>query len=242
MNRRRHIAAFMALISMTLGHPGPLAAKPGTAGGVVPSTDRKALEKTLAKAFRALPAPSKEYREDRSSRSRTIAAGTSTWAVATKAPAEARQIRVYERRIGTGEDAEVVTLEMRVYVNQERALPEPLGSEGGALETFTHEGLPGMRVLLAGATSGRVALPLSPSDEPNVLTVLRLHVGAAECEPYLIEVAQGRRPDRTPWDTEPAKKASAVRTIVVEYQGPRAEVERLLQATKAAPLRALLSP
>ena len=130
----------------------------------------------------------------------------------------------------------------RLYVNQERALPEPLGSEGGALETFTHYGLPGMRVVLADPTSGRVALPLTPEEDENAPTVLRLHVGAAEIEPYLVDVAQGRRPDRTPWDSRPALKASEVRTIIVEFQGPRGEVERLLKATPSAPLRALLTP
>ena len=241
--RRRRPAVFAALVSilLMLGLPGALAAET-SAPKSVPDPDRKALERTLAKAFRALPATSKEFREDRESGTRTISPGTSTWAMETKAPAVAQQIRVYEMNRGAGDDAEVVTLEIRVYLNQERSLPEPLGSEGGTLETFTHDGLPGMRVLLAGATSGRVAVPLSPDEEENALTVLRLHVGAAEVELYLVEVAQGRRPDRTPWDSRPAKKPSEVRTIVVEFQGPRREVERLLQATPAAPLRALLTP
>ena len=241
-NRRRR-SAVAAIVLATLAPCLPTT-HPASAGskGAFPAPDRKALEQTLAKAFRALPVPSKKFREDRTSGTRTIEAGTSTRAVATRTAAEARQIRVYERRIGTGEDAEVVGLEIRVYVNQERSLPEPLGSEGGTLETFTHDGLPGMRVVLAGATSGRVALPLSPEEEQDALTVLRLHVGAADIEPYLIEVAQGRRPDTTPWDSHPARRASEVRTIVVEFQGPRGEVERLVKATSAAPLRALLTP
>ena len=74
------------------------------------------------------------------------------------------------------------------------------------------------------------------------MTVVRLHVGSADAEPYLVEIAQGRRPVRTPWDQSAARKASDVRTIVVEFRGPRAEIERLVKATGAAPLRALLTP
>ncbi|HEY6572673.1 MAG TPA: hypothetical protein VI198_05075, partial [Candidatus Eisenbacteria bacterium] len=210
--------------------------------GALPAAERKALERTLSKAFRALPVPAKAFQEDRAGGSREIAMGTSAWAVATKAPAVANQVRVYERRVGTGEDADVAVLELRVYLNQERELPEPLGSEGGTLETFTHEGLPGMRVSLAGVAPGRVALPLTPQEEEDALTVVRLHVGSAEAEPYLVEISQGRRPVRTPWDQSAARKASDVRTIVVEFRGPRAEVERLVKATGAAPLRALLTP
>lgn len=243
-NRRRVLAtaalatAALALVSLLAG---PVtAAATGTAKSV-PAADRKALERVLANAFRALPTPAKEFREDRSSVEREIAWGTSARAVATKAPVEARQVRVYERRAGEGEEAEVVGLEVRVYVNQERSLPEPLGSEGGTLETFTHDGLPATRVMLAGV-GGRVALPLTPGERDEALTVIRLHVGADDAEPYLVQVAQGRRPDRTPWDDRPARKASEVRTIVVEFQGPRSEVERLANATPAAPLRALLMP
>jgi len=211
-------------------------------GGAMPAAERKALERTLSKAFRSLPAPAKAFREDRASGSREIAPGTSAWAVAAKAPAEARQARVYERRIGSGEDAEVVGLEVRVYLNLERTLPDPLGSEGGALESFTHEGLPGMRVSLAGVSAGRVALPLTPEEQEDALTVVRLHVGSAAAATYLVEIAQGRRPVGTPWDSQAARKASDVRTIVVEFHGPRGEVERLVKATRAAPLRALLTP
>ncbi len=224
------------------GAAGAAGAAEGKRGGALPAAERKALERTLSKAFRALPVPAKEFRAARASGSREIAPGTSAWAVATKAPAEAREARVYEKKIGAGEDAEVVGLEIRVYLNQERALPEPLGSEGGNLETFTHEGLPGMRASLAGIGSGRLALPLTPEEEADALTVVRLHVGGAEAEPYLVEIAQGRQPVRTPWDARPARKASEVRTIVVEFHGPRGEVERLVTATRAAPLRALLTP
>lgn len=237
---RRAFLTALPLVALLLLSAAPAAA--AAAAKSVPSADRKALERVLAKAFRALPAPAKEFREDRSSRGREIAAPTSARGVATQAPAEAREARVYERRAGAGSDEETVGLEIQVYVNLERSLPEPLGSEGGTLETFTHDGLPGMRVSLAGVGSGRVALPLTTEEERTALTVVRLHVGAPEIDAYLVEVAQGRRPDRTPWDARPAKTKSEVRTIVAEFRGPRDEVERLAKATPAAPLRALLTP
>ncbi|HET9952199.1 MAG TPA: hypothetical protein VFS09_10435 [Candidatus Eisenbacteria bacterium] len=206
------------------------------------SSDRKSLERTLKKAFEALPSPAKEFRLDAENGTSEVGFAATAWAVATKAPAEARGDRVYEGRVGSGEASEPVVLEVRIYVNMERALPEPLGSEGGVLETFTHDGLPGSRASLAGVDPGRVALPLTAEETSNALTVLRLHVGAASIESYLAEVAQGRKPPRTPWDKTAAKSPSEVRTLVVEYYGPRAEVERLLKATTAAPLRALLTP
>ncbi len=238
------IGAVLGIAMTSLSITLPAHAEAAKQGGSLPAAGRKALERTLSKALDALPAPGKAFHEDRASRSREIAPGTSAWAVATKAPAEARAVRVYEGKIGTeaGDDAEVVGLEIRVYLNLERALPEPLGSEGGGLETFTHDGLPGMRASLAGVAPGRLALPLTPEQEANSLTVVRLHVGAAEIEPYLLEIAQGRRPVRTPWDSTPALTPSEVRTIVVEFHGPRGEVDRLVKATQAAPLRALLTP
>ncbi|MEK7314920.1 MAG: hypothetical protein AAB011_01975 [Candidatus Eisenbacteria bacterium] len=247
MNGRiRGLAMGAALGIATISLSMTLPARAGAAkqGETLPAAERKALERTLSKAFAALPLPGKAFREDRASRSREIAPGTSAWAVATKAPTEAKAVRVYEGMIGTeaGGDAEVVGLEIRVYLNLERTLPEPLGSEGGGMETFTHDGLPGMRASLAGVAPSRLALPLTPEQEANSLTVVRLHVGAAEIEPYLLEIAQGRRPVRTPWDSSAARKASEVRTIVVEFHGPRGEVDRLVKATQAAPLRALLTP
>ncbi|HEU4726065.1 MAG TPA: hypothetical protein VFU59_12335, partial [Candidatus Eisenbacteria bacterium] len=235
MNHRRPLALLLASIPIAVCLAVPPPARP-EAAKPIPAAAKAALTRTLASAFRALPAPAKDFHEDREGGLREIAAGTSAWAVATKAPAEAKQVRVYERTVGEGDDAETVPLEVRVYVNLERALPEPLGSEGGALETFTHDGLPGMRASLAGVGASRVALPLSPEEMKDALTVVRLHVGAAEATPYLDEIAQGRRPPRTPWDERPARKASDVRTIVVEFQGPRAEVDRLAAAVKAAPL------
>jgi hypothetical protein len=206
----------------------------------LPSSDRKAMERTLRKAFAALQTPGKEFRLDAEGGSREIGLSSTTWAVATKAPAEAREARVYLKS-GGGDDADPVVLEVRVYLNMERELPEPLGSEGGVLETFTHDGLPGSRASLAGVEPSRVALPLTPEEGANALTVLRLHIGDSAIESYLTEIAQGRKPARTPWDQTPARSPSEIRTLVVEYYGPRAEVERLLKATAAAPLRALLA-
>jgi hypothetical protein len=204
--------------------------------------DRKTLERTVTRIFESLPRPAKGYRLDRSSGSKTIEAPTSAWALATKAPAEVEAVRVYEKRVGAGEDAETVTLEVRVHINGERSLPDPLGSEGGTPESFTQEGMPCMRVSLAGVSSGRVALPLTPDEANDALTVVRVYIGAAAIEPYLADLAQGRTPEHTPWDVRPARRLSEVRTIVVEYYGPRREVERLLKKTPPAPLRALLTP
>ena len=242
MNPRRHLTlAALALGPFVLGLLVVLSAE-SRAASAIPASDRKALERTLASAFRALPVPVKEFHQDRSSGTRVIVPGTTARAAAAKAPAEARQVRVYERLVGTGEEAEAVGLEVRVYVNQEGTLPEPLASEAGTPQTFTHDGLPGMRVSLAGVPSGRVALPLTADEAANALTVVRLYVGLPPIEPYLEEIAQGRQPERTPWDSRPPRRASEVRTVVVEFQGPRGEVERLVKATSAAPLRALLSP
>jgi hypothetical protein len=215
---------------------GPTSARP------FPTADRKALERVLRKAFEALPPPGKEFRLDTANGSKEIAFSTGAWAVATKAPAEAKEVRVYEKHAGSGEDAETCTLEVRVYLNMERGLPDPLGSEGGELATFTHDGAPAARASLAGVGASRVALPLTAEEGAGALTVLRLHVGAEAVEGYLAEIARGRIPPRTPWDQTAAKSPSEVRTIVVEFYGPRAEVERLLTSTPVAPLRALLSP
>ena len=247
--RRMGSAAVLAAISFLFAAAVPAAAIAADVtpagsppGPSLPAGDRKSMERTLRKAFAALPAPAKEFRLDAASNSREIGLSATTWAVATKAPAEAREARVYESGGGAGKEAEPVVLEVRVYVNMERGLPEPLGSEGGVLETFTHDGLPGSRASLAGVDPSRVALPLTSEEETNALTVLRLHVGDLAIESYLKEIAQGRKPPRTPWDQTPAKSPSEIRTLVVEYYGPRAEVERLLKATTTASLRALLTP
>jgi hypothetical protein len=246
--RRAAAAAGVAVLSLFLpgAIPSPAAStveKPADSNPAraLSGADRKALERVLRKAFEALPSPGKDFRADAESGTQEIALSSSAWAMATKAPAEAQASRVFEKRTGSGDDAETVTLEIRLYLNMERGLPEPLGSEGGVLETFTHNGLPGSRASLAGVEPSRVALPLTAEEGANALTVLRLHVGAESIEGYLGEIARGRKPPRTPWDQTAAKSPSEVRTIVVEYYGPRAEVERLLKATSAAPLRALLS-
>ena len=240
------VAAAISFLSAAAVPPAAIAADVKPAGNPpgrsLPAGDRKSMERTLRKAFEALPAPAKEFRLDAKSGSKEIGLSASAWAVATKAPAEAREARVYESSGGAGKEAEPVVVEVRVYINMERTLPEPLGSEGGVLETFTHDGLPGSRASLAGVDPSRVALPLTSGEGANALTVLRIHVGDLAIESYLTEIAQGRKPPRTPWDQTPAKSPSEIRTLVVEYYGPRAEVERLLKATTTAPLRALLSP
>jgi len=213
----------------------------GGASTPIAAADKKALERTLARVFATLPRPAKGYRLDRANGSREIARATSAWALANEAPAEAAETRVYERT-GAGESEESVVLEVRVYINQERSLPDPLGSEGGTPQTTTQDGMPCLRVSLAGVDAGRVALPLTREDEGNALTVLRAYVGASAIEPYLVDVARGRTPAATPWDARKARRPSEVRTIVVEYYGPRADVERLLRATRSGPLRALLTP
>ena len=251
MTRRHRVpaaAAGMAALSLLIAGATPAVAastadKPAgqTSAREVAATDRKALELVLKKAFESLPPPGKEFRLDAESGTKEIALSSSAWAVATKAPAEAQASRVFEKHEGSGENEETVTLEIRLYLNMERELPEPLGSEGGVLETFTHDGLPGSRASLAGVEPGRVALPLTAEEGANALTVIRLHVGAETIEGYLGDVARGKKPPRTPWDQTAAQSPSEVRTIVVEYYGPRAEVERLLKSTSASPLRALLS-
>jgi hypothetical protein len=195
------------------------------------TTERKAMERAITRCFQALPAPARTFRRDRESDLLEIAG------------LGAEATRVYERRVTKGSDEDPVVLEVRVYMNREQSLPEPLGSEGGAFQPFRHDGLPAMRVFLAGVDpGGRVALPLTPEESTDALTVVRLHVGPPSAEKYLYEIAEGRHPDRTPWDDAGPRSLTEVRTIVVEYRGPRAEVERLLQATVASKLRAILDP
>jgi len=237
--RVRGMAAAATVAAMSIG----LAADAG-ASTPIGAADKKAIEQTLAKVFATLPRPAKGYRLDRANGSREIAPATSARVLANVAPAEAAETRVYEKA-GTGDSSEEsVVLEVRVYINQERSLPDPLGSEGGTPQTFTQDGMPCLRVSLAGVDvdAGRVALPLTGEDEGNALTVLRAYVGAPAIEPYLVDLARGRTPATTPWDARKARRPSEVRTIVVEYYGPRAEVERLLKATRSGPLRALLTP
>ena len=254
MNRIRWIvrgrAAAAGLAAMSLLAAGAVPQARGAAEAkpaeqprarVLPAADRKALERVLRKVFEALPPPGKEFRLESENGAREIAFSTSAWAVATNAPAEAHEVRVYERHAGRGNDAETFTLEVRVYLNMERGLPDPLGSEGGGLQSFTHDGVPATRASLAGVEAGRVALPLTADEEGDALTLIRLHVGAEAIEGYLADIARGRIPPRTPWDQTAAKSPSEVRTLVVEFYGPNAEVERLLRATPTAPLRALLS-
>lgn len=212
------------------------------ASATIRSADQATMKKTLSRCFQVLPTPAREFKRDRESEWTEIGlpAGADA-APGASSPAEASSARVYEGK-ATGDSEDVPVLEVRVYINLERGLPEPLGSEGGVLQTFTHDGLPGMRVSLAGVDPGRVALPLTPAETENALIVARLHVGAAEIEPYLVDIAQGRRPTRSPWAQKAAERASEVRTIVVEYRGPRREVERLVRATTASKLRAILTP
>lgn len=196
------------------------------------AAERRAMEKVVSRCFGALPGPTRPFRRDHQSDFAEIAARS------------AEATRVYERRPAAGTDEDPMVLEIRVYVNRERSLPEPLGSEGGALQTFRHDGIPTTRVFLAGVgvDQGRVALPLSPQDEADALTVVRLHVGPPYAEKYLEEIAQGRRPDRTPWDGAAPLRGASVRTLVVEFRGPRAEVELLLRHTLVPKLRAILDP
>src|SRR5690349_3403458 len=246
MRRRRRavlLATGFALI-VAAGACWSWAEASGAASNARPALsaeDRKSLARSLANVFDALPRPSKGYRLDKDANAPEIATATTAWAIATKAPADAAATHVYERpKPGNADENDVV--EIRVYLNRERTLPDALGSEGGTLETFTQDGMPCSRLSLAGVTPGRVALPLRGDQDADALTVLRAHVGVVDVEPYLIEISQGRTPRRSPWDGEPARRLSQIRTIVVEYYGPRAEVERLMKATPAAPLRALLTP
>jgi hypothetical protein len=219
--------------------------KAGSGRRALPADDRAKLAHSLGKVFDALPHLPKGYMRDRRHDSKQFAFATTASAFAATAPAGASETHVYGKPAGTGPDAnkgEMVTLEIRAYINWERTLPEPLGSEGGSLQAFTHDGMPCTRASLAGVTSGRVALPLASNEERNALTVLRAHVGADSIGAYLTEIAQGRTPTETPWGDAPVRRPSDVRTIVVEFYGPRADVEALLNGTSAAPLKKLLTP
>lgn len=194
--------------------------------------DEDAFKLVLMKAVAALPHPGKSFRLDPESTANDLHEGL---------PLGARAVRVFEKPARPNED-DAVSIEVRVYLNRERFLPEPLGSEAGPPVLLTQDGAPGVRFGLAGVDVGRVALPVDPTEAANSLTVARLFVGTASARSYLDQIAHGLMPDRTPWDKAGVGRPTDVRTIVVEYYGPRAEVDRLLKATAIAPLRALLTP
>ena len=219
--RPTHRLSVLALAALLVSPPTPAATRAGPGISV-----------TLTRVFQALPPPSKRFRLDAEGGSRTIEIGH---------PTRAHEVRVYEQRTGSGDTEGTTTVEVRVTINGDLAFPDPFASESGTPRAFTHDGLPATRTTLAGAEDSRVAMPLNDEQRANVLTDVRLLVGPASAQVYLDAVAKGHRPEKAPWDGRSPKGANEIRVIVVEYYGPRAEVERLLAATKAAPLRALLS-
>jgi hypothetical protein len=206
----------------------------------LPRQDRQALERTLDQVFRRLPTPAAGFRRDVEGDDREVTSSAAPraadggWLV----PAAARSTRLYASHGANDEDLE---LEITVYVNQEASLSDPLGSAGGALDMDVRDEAPVVRHSLAGIDEYRVKLPFTDEDRANALTVVRIYVAIPDAKPYLSALAQGRRPPESPWEGATAKRASQVRTIVVEFYGPAREVDRLAEKTAIAPLRELIS-
>jgi len=234
----RRLTIMAALAPALLALPVQGAAAPTKE---VPEKDRAKLETSLQEVFDLLPVPLKAFRRDKDGDDRDIASKTPprTEDGAWRFPAGARATRVFTR---ASDDGESLGLEITVYVNLEKSLSDPLGSAGGSMRIDMLEEAPIARHSLASIDESQVGLPLDKTQRDNALTVVRAYVATPEATPYLSDLAQGRRPAQDPWAGANPKRPSEIRTIVVEYHGPAAEVDRLAAATPVAKLRKLLTP
>ncbi len=211
----------------------------------VPTAAVAGLRRSLAAALAAVPQPSSPYRLDRTSSVTRVnpAAGWDAAADRWAAPAEGSAERVYVA--GGDEDQEDGrTVEIRVFLNLEPSLPTGLASVAGEPRLVALSTAPAVEVTTIGAEEGqRVALPVTPEEAAEAVTIIRLYVGGPAVEQALRRLLAEETGESTNKPTHtmvPTRRADHVQAVIVELYGPKAEVERLARGVKVGALRKLL--
>ena len=241
IRRRASLRAALALGLPALALFGLPACETATArepvAKEIPDSDRDRLIAAVRTVMSALPVPPPSY--NRAPDDSTMEADRrSFWDPDAKrwtAPAQA----TFERVHLPGANAELPSLEYRVYLNHEPELPQGLASEGGPPRQFPISGAVAVEVTLIGAEGGRVAVSLSPEAAAAAPTVVRIYLGSREMETAVRALLGGGQLAGSIFPS--VARAGEVRSIVVDLYGPKRAVETLATQVDTKALRKVLS-
>lgn len=240
---KRHALSLLIVTTVAIGLIDPYACVQHSSGSPiqkdVPARERSRVRSVARRVLGLLPAP-RGYALDPESVT-SEASATAPWSPAGTwaAPATARADRSYAPPDPDAPDA-APTLEQRVFVNAEVALPTGLASESGALREVAVPGAAAVEVLTAGVAEegGRLAMPLTPDQADRSLTIVRILLADAPTERAFRAAARSGEMRLAP--RKPPSRAGRVETLVVELYGARGDVERLAKRLPVAALRRLL--
>lgn len=140
------------------------------------------------------------------------------------------------------------TLEQRVFVNCEVAIPMGLASVGGSPKAYNVPGAVAVEVTTitdsedsegkAPSDGGRVALPMTSAQKQTAITIIRVLLANPMTESlFRSGIAAGAMPA---WTPPVPKKPGEIQTLVIELYGGKADVEAVAKRLRVAELRKLL--